>query len=105
MVIVKISPRAPNTQIEFPDKVKKRSVKGSLHFTPNSTKQITEEELKHIQENEKDFADHVFVVAKVDKPKEEKASEKSKANEGDQGSAAGTDEGKGETTQKKKRKG
>jgi hypothetical protein len=39
-----------------------RSVKGALHFLPSSTKKITADELKHIQDKHKAFARGLRIV-------------------------------------------
>ncbi len=81
MIITRFSKSSVPVQVDFVPKDKKekpvkRSVKGSVHFTPGAIRLITESEYAYIEKYRKDVFVQLSVVAKIEEPKEEKLVEK-----------------------------
>ncbi len=89
MPLVQVLRTVSLKQIDIPDEVKgeekedkpkklKRSVKGSLHFVPGSTKVLTKDEFDFIKKEDKEFADKLLVISKDVDSKEVKKKKKEK---------------------------
>jgi len=62
MPLVQVSQHASPCQVDDFGKGCERSVPGALHFVPGSLKQLTADELAHIQKKHKKFAAKLVLV-------------------------------------------
>jgi hypothetical protein len=61
MYWLRVPASVPPTQIEVPANIE-RSVKGSLHFRPNSTKQVTRDEWEFLLLKHSKFVEQLQVI-------------------------------------------